>query len=101
MRKQACSQSKYFHIIKKPSSSENNLPDSNGPLSRVIPSSTIAAANEKVCAIDKMPGAASREPYLHLTGVQKYQVGKGAAGLTPFGITPCSATRDILRELYM
>ena len=75
---------KYFHVVKKPSSSETNLPDLNGPLSRVIPSSTIAAANEKVCAIDKMPGAASRAPYLHLTGAQKYQVGKRAA---EFGIT--------------
>ena len=75
---------KYFHIVRKPSSSETNLPDPNGPLSKVIPSSTIAAANEKVCAIDKMPGAASRTPYLHLTGAQKYQVGKRAA---EFGTT--------------
>ena len=37
--------------------------------------STIAAANEKVCAIDKIPGAANRTPYLHLTGAQKYQMG--------------------------
>lgn len=75
---------KYFHIVKKSSSSETNLPDPNGPLSRVIPSSTIAAANEKVCAIEKMPGVASRTPYLHLTSAQKYQVGKRAA---EFGTT--------------
>ena len=75
---------KYFHIVKKPSLSETNLPDPNGLLSRVIPSSMIAAVNEKVCAIDKMPAAASRVPYLHLTGAQKYQVGTRA---TEFGTT--------------
>ena len=100
MRKHACNQSKYLCIVKKPSSSENNLPDLNGPLSRVIPPSTIATANEKVCAIDKIPGAASRAPYLHLTGAQKYQVGKGAAGITPFSITPRGATHDPSPELY-
>ena len=45
---------KYFHniIVKKPSSlGETDLPDPNGPLSKVIPSSTIVAANEKVSAI--------------------------------------------------
>ena len=56
----------------------------NGPLNKVIPSSTIAMANEKVSAIDKMPGEASRKLYLHLTGAQKYQVSKRAA---EFGTT--------------
>jgi len=70
---------KYFHVVEKPTSSETNLPDLNGPLSKVIPLSTIAAANEKVCAIHKMPGEASRMLYLHLTEAQKYQVGKRAA----------------------
>ena len=75
---------RYFHLVKEPSSSETaGLPDPNGPLSEVIPSSTIAAANEKVCAIDKT-GAASKTPYLHLTAAQKYQVGKRAA---EFGTT--------------
>ena len=81
---------KYFQI-KKSSSGEtslpdsnnlldsNDLPDPNGPLSKVIPSSTIAVANEKVSTIDKMSRKASRMPYLHLTGAQKYQVGKRAA----------------------
>ena len=70
---------RYFHPVKEPSSSEAaGLPDPNGPLSKVIPSSTIASANEKVCAIDKT-GAASKTPYLHLTAAQKYQVGKRAA----------------------
>ena len=64
----------YFHIVKKPSSRKTNLPGLNGPLSRVIPSSTIAVVNEKVNAIDEMPGAANRTAYLHLTGAQKYQV---------------------------
>ena len=60
---------KYFHIVNLPWS-ETNMPDPNGPLSRVIPLSMIAAVNKKVCAIDKMPGAASRTLYLHLTGAQ-------------------------------
>ena len=78
---------KYFHrIVKKSSSDETkvNLPDPSGPLSKVIPSSTIAIANEKVSAIEEMPGAASRTPYLHLTGAQKFKVGKRAA---EFGTT--------------
>ena len=78
---------RYYHIVKKPSSGETYLPDPNGPLSKVIPPSTIAAANEKVCAIDKSKtpgGSASRTSYLHLTGAQKYQVGKRAA---EFGTT--------------
>ena len=75
---------RYFHLVKDPSSSKAaGLPDPNGPLSKVIPSSTIAAANEKVCAIGKT-GAVSKMPYLHLTAAQKYQVGKRAA---EFGTT--------------
>ena len=75
---------RYFHLVKEPSSSEAaGLPDQNGPLSKVIPSSTIAAANEKVCAIGKT-GAASKTLYLHLTATQKYQVGKRTA---EFGMT--------------
>ena len=32
---------RYFHLVKEPSSSETaGLPDPNGPLSKVIPSST-------------------------------------------------------------
>ena len=86
---------KYFHCIVKKSSSDEtqaNLLHPSGPLSQVIPSSTIAMANEKVSAIKGMPGVASRKPYLHLTGAQKFKVGKGAAEfvqLTPFAITPC------------
>ena len=50
-------------------------------------------------------GAASRVPYLHLTGAQKpeYQVGKRAAefGTTnTLGIMPSGVTRNPLRELY-
>ena len=38
----------------------------------------IAMANEKVIAIEGIPGAASRKLYLHLTGAgaQKFKVGK-------------------------
>ena len=46
---------KYFHHIDKKSSSDEtqaNLPDQSGPLSKVIPSSMIAMANEKVSAIE-------------------------------------------------
>ena len=78
---------KYFHCIVKKSSSDEtqaNLPDPSGPLSKAIPSSTFAMANEKVSAIEGMPGAVSRKPYLHLTGAQKFKVGKRAAA---FGTT--------------
>ena len=60
---------KYFHIIKKPSSGETNLeinlPDLNGPLNRVLPSSTIAAENEKFMPLTQ--GSRSlRQNYLSL-----------------------------------
>ena len=42
---------------------------------------------QNVCAIDKMPGAANKTLYLHLTGAQKNQMGKRAAELTPFSIS--------------
>ena len=47
-------------------------------------------------------GAASRVPYLHLTGAQRpeYQVGNRAAEFAPFGIMPSGVTRDPLRALY-
>ena len=48
----------------------------------------IAAANKKVCAIDKIPGAASRMLYLHLTEAQKYHVGKRAVEFGTIGIKP-------------
>ena len=78
---------KYFHRIAKKSTSHEtqaNLPDLSGPLSKVIPSSTIAMENEKVSAIEGMPGAASRKPYLYSTGAQNFKVGKRAA---EFGTT--------------
>ena len=79
---------KYFHVVKKESSStpngETNLPDPSGPLSKVIPSSTIAKVNEKVSSVIEKPAAASRGPYFHVTAAQRYQIGKRAA---EFGVT--------------
>ena len=79
---------KYFHVVKKESSStpngETNLPDPSGPLSKVIPSSVIAKVNEKVSSVIEKPAAASREPYFHVTAAQRYQIGKRAA---EFGVT--------------
>ena len=53
---------KYFHIKKQSSTtkaeSETKLPDPSGPLSKVVPSSTITKANEKVIPVIEKPAAA-------------------------------------------
>ena len=50
---------KYFHVKKQSSTttaeSETNLPDPSGPLSKVIPSSTITKVNEKVSSVIEKP----------------------------------------------
>ena len=79
---------KYFHVKKQSltmtAKSETNLPDLSGPLSKIIPSSTIAKVNKKVSSVIEKPVAANRGPYLHVTAAQRYQVGKRAA---EFGVT--------------
>ena len=63
---------KYFHVKQKQSSttraeSEINLPEPSDPLSKVIPSSTIAKVNEKVSSVIEKTVAANRGLNLHLT----------------------------------
>ena len=88
---------KYFQVVKKTEqstlSNEANLPEPNRPLSKVISSPAIAAANKKVSATNNAKASATRGAYLHLTGAQKYQVGKRAA---EFGLT--SALRYYARH---
>ena len=61
-----------------------NLPDPEGPLSDVLPSSTIKAANDAVMAtsrqLEQAPKSSKlkRGPYLSLTGVQQTQVARYA-----------------------
>ena len=65
---------KYFQVVKQSTlSNEANLSEPNGPLSKVIPSPAIAAANKKVSATSNVKASATRGAYLHLTGAQKYQ----------------------------
>ena len=72
---------KYFKPL-----SRSSLPDPNGKLSRTIPSSSIAAANQEVSQIlaaggDKDPQSASsttRAPYAKFTPKQKATVGNYA-----------------------
>ena len=64
-----------------------NLPDPSGPLSEQIPATAIVSANMKV--LEALEGneekkKRSRGPYLSLTSVQKYEIGKWAA---EYGIT--------------
>ena len=84
---------KYIWPVKKsetdqlssPSSlSEVQLPGLHGPLSSKIPPEAIAMANATITeTIMESEGAATtrkkRGPYLHLTPVQHFQVGKRAA----------------------
>ena len=75
----------YFRAAKKESPKiETNLPDPNGPLSKVIPSSTIAKINDKVISAIEKPVAVSRGSYFHVTAAQKYQIGRRTA---EFGAT--------------
>ena len=82
---------KYFQTVKK--SSRDQLPDPNGPLNTEgkVPSSAINSANIAVQAVlaessekseattDCSLGSKSRGPYLHLTPVQKFNIGKRAS----------------------
>jgi len=63
----------YFLVVKKTKqsilSNDANLPEPNGPLSKVIPSPAIATANEKVSTANNAKASATRGAYLHLTGL--------------------------------
>ena len=67
-----------FKLFQK-SSNDRRLPDPNGPLSKTISPSTIAAMNTQVGYIVEKHDTTSankeseRGPYLHLTAAQKYQ----------------------------
>ena len=80
---------KYFSAVKKSKgddkldSSSTTLPDPHGPLSEKVPTEVIASANAAVAKVITK-GEASRTkkqkgPYLYLTDVQRYEVGKRAA----------------------
>ena len=77
----------YPKVISKSSSDQkhSDLPDPMGPLSKKIPSSTIATVNAKVVsAVERPAGAGSRGPYSYLTPEQKYCIRKRAV---EFGMT--------------
>ena len=61
--------------------SDNKLPDPRGPLSRVVPASSIASANEKVKSlIDNKKHTSGRpEHYAKLSPELKAEIGKRAA----------------------
>ena len=56
-----------------------SLPDPNGDLSKLVPSSAIRAANESIREILKEKKGARKAPYLILTPAQRYSIGKRAA----------------------
>ena len=67
---------KYFSIVDK----RKRLPDPAGPLSRTIPSSSIAACNKEVEAVlENGRHSGVKGPYCKLTPSQRWEVGKKAA----------------------
>ena len=67
---------KYFSIVDK----RKRLPDPAGPLSRTIPSSSIAACNKEVEAVlENGCHSGVKGPYCKLTPSQRWEVGKKAA----------------------
>jgi len=72
---------RYFKPVTKPRNLPANLPDPEGPLSGVLPSSTIKAANDAVLAASRQPQppkSSKRGPYVTLTGVQQAEVARFA-----------------------
>ena len=71
---------KYCHPIlgKKDPSEDKKLPDTPGPLSKVIPSSSnIASCNTEVTKVLKQAKpSVGKKCYTKLTPVQRYEVGK-------------------------
>jgi len=55
------------------------LPDPNGDLSKIVPSSAIRAANESVRELLREKRGARKAPYSILTPAQRYAIGKRAA----------------------
>ena len=71
---------KYFSVKQHKNDGDgksNCLPNSNGELSKVVPSSSIEATNTVVHEV--LEKRSPRGPYISLTPVQKYSFGKRAA----------------------
>ena len=73
---------KYFSL-KKDQSEDKKLPDPYGPLSKVIPSSSIASCNAEVTKVLKLlakpASRVAKKCYTKLTPVQRYEIGKRGA----------------------
>ena len=70
---------KYFSL-KKDQSEDKKLPDPSGPLSKVIPSSSIASCNAEVTKVLKLQATrVAKKCYTKLTPVQRYDIGKRGA----------------------
>ena len=73
---------KYFRPIldKKDPPEDKELPDPSGPLSKVIPSSSIASCNAKVTKVLKQAKrSVTKNYYTKLTPAQRYEIGKKGA----------------------
>jgi len=68
---------KYFSWKEKTSCVVHELPDPSGSLSKEVPPSTIAAANEIVAKL--MTASKRKKEYVKLTDAQRLQVGKKAS----------------------
>ena len=66
---------KYFQRVPKPS---DGLPDPNGSLSSKLPPSAIQQANNYVSPVIEKQASGRRGPYLVLTPLRRFQVGKRA-----------------------
>ena len=67
---------KYFKPVSSKATRNERLPDPDSSLRLVVPSSSIARANELVMEVLEQ---SERGPYVKLTGAQRYQIGKRAA----------------------
>ena len=72
-----------FHYFNKAEKEKDNLPDPDGPLSKTVPRSSIAAANSKVRVVlqssQSTAGSKKRGSYAKYTPEQKAVFGKRAA----------------------
>ena len=70
---------KYFSRV-DPRYRDSQLPDPNGPLARVVPSSAISVANESVnVSLESNKKSATRGVYQKLSAEKKAEIGKRAA----------------------
>ena len=66
---------RYFKVH----SADSILPDPRGPLSKKVPSTAIASANEEVKSVVQQPAKRARGPYTKFTAEQRATIGKRAA----------------------